>query len=57
MLGNLMHTEKDPQAHEYESLLGILMHIEKDPQAHRYRCIFYLGVFQGIDFHGEREVC
>jgi hypothetical protein len=47
MLGNLMHIEKDPQAHGYESLLGILMHIEKDPQAQEYRCIFHPGVFQG----------
>jgi hypothetical protein len=41
MLGNLMHTEKDPQAHGYQSLLGIFMHIEKDPQAHGYQCIFH----------------
>jgi hypothetical protein len=38
-------------------VLGNLMHTGKDPQAHGYRCIFHLGVFQGIDFHGEHEVC
>jgi hypothetical protein len=40
-----------------KSVLGNLMHIGKDPQAHGYRCSFHLGVFQGIDFHGEHEVC
>ena len=43
-----------------EYLLGILnAHkiIPKDnPQAHGYRCSFHPGVFQSIDFHGEREV-
>jgi hypothetical protein len=38
-------------------VLGILMHIEKDPQVHGYRCSFHPEVFQGIDFHGKREVC
>jgi hypothetical protein len=40
-----------------ESLLGNLMHTGKDLQAHGYGCSFHLGVFQGTDFHGEREVC
>jgi hypothetical protein len=27
-----------------------------NPQEHGYRCSFHPGVFQGIDFHREREV-
>jgi hypothetical protein len=38
-------------------LSGILMHIQKDLQVHGYRCSFHPGVFQGIDFHGEHEMC
>jgi hypothetical protein len=38
-------------------VLGNLMHTGKDLQAHGYRCSFHPGVFQGIDFHGEHEVC
>jgi UV DNA damage repair endonuclease len=38
-------------------VLGNLMHIGKDLQAHEFRYSFHPGVFQGIDFDGEREVC
>jgi hypothetical protein len=37
-------------------LVGTPYGLQINPQADGYRCSFHPGVFQGIDFHGEREV-
>ena len=39
-----------------EKLVGYFKRTQRNPQAHGYRCSFHPGVFQSIDFHGEREV-
>ena len=36
--------------------VGYFKRKQKNPQAHGYRCSLHPGVFQSIDFHGEREV-
>jgi hypothetical protein len=49
-LTSLLNSQRLQKAYWYT----IRSHI--NPQEHGYRCSFHSGVFQGIDFLGEREV-
>jgi len=37
-------------------LVGYFKRTQKNLQAHGYQCSFHPGVFQSMNFHGEREV-